>query len=396
MKPPLQGMRVLDLSRLLPGNVCTFLLRQLGAEIIKIEDPDGGDYGRSFPPQVGESGAFFQVGNRGKRSIILDLKHGDGRAVLHRLVMSADVLVEGFRPGVMARLGCDEGALRARNPRLVYCALAGWGQEGPYAQRSGHDLNYIAAAGLVAEPFPMDATPPPAGQIADVGGAYLALAAILAALLRRETTDRGAFIDVSLAEAALPFALFGWVEAWAQPEANPRHLRGGIAAYANYRARCGKLVTLSALEAKFWQRFAKAVGRDDWLAGDHTEAQRQQKLRAELRALFATQSAAEWEALLGPADCCFEIAREPADWPEHPQHRARAMSGIAADGLPWLRSPLRLSETTGTPEPSAKAPGYGADTRAILAETGYSQAEIAALLNSGAARAQSSDEPADH
>ena len=384
MKPPLHGVRVLDLARLLPGNVCSWLLAQLGATVIKIEDPHGGDYGRWFPPRVGETSAFFEAANRGKRSVILDLKQDGGRAALQRLAKSADVLVEGFRPGVMARLGCDYETLRALNPRLVYCALAGWGQDGPYAQRSAHDLNYIAAAGL-ADHEDGRVHPAPTGQIADVGGAYLGVAGILAALLRRERDGEGSFVDISLAEAALPFALIGWVEALAHPGPAPRRLSGGLAAYASYRARCGRLVTLSALEPKFWRRFAAAVGREDWREGDHNEPSRQDSLREELRALFARKTAAEWEALLGPVDCCFEVATERAAAHEHPQHRAREMLGIAADGAPWLRSPIHLSDTADAPDPQGAAPGYGADTCAVLEEAGYRKAELAALLASGAA-----------
>lgn len=387
MDSPLQGTRVLDLARLLPGNVCSWLLVQLGAAVIKIEDPHGGDYGRWFPPRAEKSGAssaFFQAANRGKRSAILDLKQEGGRAALHRLAAGADVLVEGFRPGVMERLGCGYETLRALNPRLVYCALAGWGQDGPYAQRSAHDLNYIAAAGL-ADHEDGGTHPASTAQIADVGGAYLAVAGILAALLRRERGGGGAFVDISLAEAALPFALIGWVEALAHPAATPRRLSGGLAAYASYRARCGRIVTLSALEPKFWQRFAAAVGQEDWLAGDHTEPSRQSGLHEALRALFTSKTAAEWEALLGPADCCFEVAIERASAHEHPQHRARDMWGVAADGAPWVRSPIHLSDTAPAPDPQGAAPGYGADTRAILREAGYGEDELAALLSSGAA-----------
>lgn len=383
MVPPLHGIRVLDLARLLPGNVCSWLLAQLGAEVIKIEDPHRGDYGRWFPPQIGETSAFFSSVNRGKRSVILDLKQDRGRAALHRLVVSADVLVEGFRPEVMARLGCGYEELRVQNPRLVYCALSGWGQEGPYAQRSAHDLNYIAAAGL-ADHEDGQVHPPPTGQVADVGGAYLAVAGILAALLRRERDDVGSFVDISLAEAALPFALIGWVEALANSVPAPRRLSGGLAAYASYRAACGRIVTLSALEAKFWRNFALAVDREDWLIGDHNEATRQAALREELRTLFASKTAAEWEALLGTADCCFEVAAERAAPQRHPQHHAREMLGVATDGAPWLRSPIHLSGHS-PPDPQAGAPGYGADTRAVLEEVGFSAAELAELLASGAA-----------
>ena len=180
---PLHATRILDLTRLLPGAVCTMLLRDLGAEIIKIEDPKGGDYARWMPPQIDGLGVFFRSSNRGKKSVVIDLKNEAGPAVLHKLVERSDAVIEGFRPGVTARLGADYETLRAINPRLVYCSLSGWGQGGPYAQISGHDLNYIARNGLLgAEQKPRT----PGAQAADVGGAYVAVMGMLAALLKRQ------------------------------------------------------------------------------------------------------------------------------------------------------------------------------------------------------------------
>ncbi|MEQ9027995.1 MAG: CoA transferase, partial [Aggregatilineales bacterium] len=205
---PLVGIRVLDLTRLLPGGVCTMMLGDLGAEVIKIEDPNGGDYVRWMGPQIDKQSVYFRMNNRSKRSVILDLKTENGQIALKKLVETADVLIEGFRPGVMARLGCDYETLKAISPTLVYCALSGWGADGPYAMSGNHDLNYVAIAGLTGA---METPQVMGGQVADIGGAYIGVAGILAALFRRERTGEGAFVDTSLAESALPFALYNWV-----------------------------------------------------------------------------------------------------------------------------------------------------------------------------------------
>jgi len=185
---PLDGLKILDLTRLLPGAVCTMLLADMGATVIKIEDPHGGDYARWMPPHIDGSSVFFRMNNRAKRSLVLDLKTAEGVAVLKRLARDADVLIESFRPGVMARLGVDYETLKADNPRLIYCALSGWGSDGPWASVSGHDLNYATAAGLVGA---MQTPQPLGGQVADIGGALAAVAAINAALLRRERGGGG-------------------------------------------------------------------------------------------------------------------------------------------------------------------------------------------------------------
>jgi crotonobetainyl-CoA:carnitine CoA-transferase CaiB-like acyl-CoA transferase len=375
---PLDGLRVLDLTRLLPGAICTLMLADLGAEIIKVEDPHGGDYGRWLPPLIDGQGAFFRASNRGKRSLIVDLKQLEGQAVLHRLVRGADVLIEGFRPGVMQRLGCDYAGLSGENPRLIYCALSGWGATGPYAADSGHDLNYAVAAGLVGAMR----TPQPLGaQVADVGGAYAAVAAITAALLRRERSGEGAYLDIGLAEAALPFAMYAWIEAQVQGTGGGQGaLTGGLACYAVYAAADGQPVALAALEEKFWSAFCEAVARPD-LIPDHQNPARQPALRAALTALFATRSAADWDAHLCGVDCCFSVVRGPASVHDDGHFQARGMLGVSPDGSAWMRSPLRVSGSE--PDVHADVPGYGEHSRDILAESGFSQGEIEQLIHAG-------------
>ncbi|MCB9454054.1 MAG: CoA transferase [Anaerolineaceae bacterium] len=383
MTPPLSGIRVLDLTRLLPGSVCSLLLADMGADIIKIEDPNGGDYARWMPPTIDGLGSFFRVSNRNKRSAIIDLKDAQGRAVFQRLVAGADVVIESFRPGVMTKLGCDAAALRAINPRLVYCSLSGWGADGPYAQYSGHDLNYLAVSGLLGA---MRKPAVPGGQVADVGGALAAVAGILAALVGREQTGEGRTVDVGLFEAALLFSLQPWIETMTAQagDAIPSDgtLTGGQACYNVYTARDGRTVTLGAIEPKFWERFCQAVARPD-LIPDYLAPARQAYLHVELAELFALRSAAEWEALLAPVDCCFAVVNTPAEVVDNVQVVGRGMLGIHEDGTPWIHSPVHLSDA---PLQPGGVPGYGEHTRAVLGEAGYSAADIDVLIAAGAVK----------
>lgn len=374
---PLDGVRVLDLTRLLPGGVCTMMLADLGAQIIKVEDPFGGDYARWMPPLVAGQSVFFRMNNRQKSSIILNLKESQGQDVLRTLVKSADVLIESFRPGVMDRLGCGYDSLKVVNPRLVYCGLSGWGVDGPYSQNADHDLNYVSVAGM---PGSMETPQVIGGQVADIGGAYIAVTGILAALLRRERTGEGTFVDTSLAEAALPFMLYNWVENHALgTSAGQGGLTGGLACYRIYAAQDGN-VALAALEPKFWSNFCNAVNRPD-LISDHQNPERQRYLIGELKELFATQTVAAWEAQLGAADCCFSRVNALSDITNDPQFKARGMLGIFPDGTPWMRSPVRMNDEDVVIVNTVS--DYGEDTRTVLEEAGYDAAQIAALVEAG-------------
>jgi alpha-methylacyl-CoA racemase len=378
MHHPLEGIRVLDLTRLLPGAVCTMLLVDLGAEVIKIEDPNGGDYARWYPPQIDEQSVFFRMNNRGKKSLILNLKDEKGQEVLRKMVEKADVVVEGFRPGVTARLGCDYETLKGVNPKLVYCSLSGYGGDGPYAQLSGHDLNYVALSGLLGA---MQTPQVLGGQIGDIGGAYIAIAGILAALFRRERTGMGGYIDVGLSESALPFSLYSLTETlFLNTKGGGGSLTGGIACYRIYSARDGRQVALAALEEKFWVNFCNAIERPD-LIPYHQQRDKQTYLLRELAEIFAMKPADEWEAQLGGADCCFSTVRLPNEVVDDPHYKARGMVGRFEDGTTWMRSPLRLSEST--PEITNNSPGYGEHTATVLNEAGYSREEIEGLKAAG-------------
>lgn len=371
---PLQSIRILDLTRLLPGAICTMLLHDLGAEIIKIEDPRIGDYARVMPPLIEGMGSFFQSSNGGKKSIALDLKTAAGQAILHKLAETADALIEGFRPGVAARLGADFHTLHAINPRLIVCSLSGWGQGGPQAQASGHDLNYIARNGLLgADLHPRM----PGAQAADVSGAYVAVMSILAALLKRHATGRGDYLDVSLAEAAMPLAMAAWVESQSQRADDAFiSLRGESACYNVYWSADGQPLALGAIETKFWANFCRAVGMPGWLAQQHNR-QQQPALIAEVKALFLSKNGDAWAALLDAADCCFSRVISPADMLDDPQIQARGLVGLDERGIAWMRSPVPLSQAASTRGP---APAHGEHSARILSEIGYSDADIQQLL----------------
>lgn len=379
---PLAGVRVLDLSRLLPGPVATLHLADLGAEVIKIEDFGAGDYARAMGEGADGTSWFFRAVNRNKRGLTLDLKQAAGREVLQKLVAGADILVESFRPGVMDRLGVGYPALAAINPRLVYCAITGYGQDGPWAMRAGHDLNYIAQAGVLEQTGTAGGPPAiPALQIGDLlGGAMSAVAAILAALHRARTSGAGGLVDVAMAESVLAHNLFPLFALQAAGETPPRGsdlLTGGHANYAVYRTADDRYMAVGALEEKFWQLFCDAVGRPQWKARYAETAAPQ--LRRELEALFATRTQAEWSALLDPVDCCVTPVLNLAEALAHPQARARGMS-FSADGMTQYAPPFRISGWSFAVDRGA--PAAGEHSAEILAEAGYGADEIAALRQS--------------
>lgn len=385
---PLEGVRVLDLTRLLPGPFASLVLADLGASVDKLEDPFPGDYLRQMPPSRGGQSATWQALNRDKRSLVVDLKHPDGVDTLRRIAPRYDVLLEGFRPGVLDRLGVGHAALRALHPGLIVCAISGYGQDGPLAKRAGHDLNYLARAGVLGVTGPAGGAPAVSGaQMADVaGGALWAVVAILAALHERNRTGVGAVADVAMCEGALPLATFALGSLFAGERPRERGdgvLDGGIAAYATYLTSDGQAVALGALEPKFWTVFATAVGieptLDALVPGEHQAA-----LKATVAAIFAGRSRAEWEAFSAKHDCCIEPVLQAHELPDDPQHRHRGVffeaPGVGGDAMTMFRTPVGA----GADGPHAPPRAAGADTREVLREAGIDDARIDALAASGA------------
>jgi len=387
--PPLAGLRVLDLSRLYPGPYASLVLADLGADVVKVEDPKGGDYLRWMPPLAGEQSGFFHALNRNKRSLALDLRAPAGAAAFLRLCRGADAVLESFRPGVMERLGLGWETLRAESPRLVLCSISGYGQDGPYRGLAGHDLDYCAIAGVLALNGPPDHPLPLGVQVADVaGGAWPAVAGILAALVRRGATGEGARVDVSMTEGAL--GLLAMQQGAAQARGAPLRrgaelLNGGAACYRAYRTGDGRFVALAALEPQFFARFCEAVGRPD-LAPRQLDGDGRGPVE-ELEALFLERSRDAWADLGREKDLCLAPVLEGEEPRRDPQLVARGAfvevpTPWEGRAMPGIAIPVRLA---GVEAPRRAAPRLGQDTEAVLREGGFSAPEIADLCRAGLA-----------
>lgn len=344
----LQGYRVLDLSQYLPGPYATRLLADLGADVVKVEPP-GGDPMRTFIflDDDGLSPLYKQI-NAGKTVVRLDLKNEAGRQCFSDLLRTADVLLESFRPGVMDRLGFSRNHLHSLNPRLVHCALSGFGQDGPASQRAGHDLTYMGLSGMLHHTGTAETPVIPFPPISDYAGGQHAANMILAGLLKRERGGEGCYIDTSLFETVLSWQSFGQAGVGRQNAtlAPGRGLiTGGMACYQIYRTRDQKFVVLGALEEKFWQAFCNAVKRPEWLDRQN-EPMPQSALINELRELFVTAPRDSWVALLADTDCCFEPLLDPDEVAEHPHVRHRQLLEPARDAaLPAeIRFPVMLDQ----------------------------------------------------
>jgi crotonobetainyl-CoA:carnitine CoA-transferase CaiB-like acyl-CoA transferase len=376
---PLEGVRVLDLSRLLPGPFATVVLADLGATVDKVEDPELGDYTRHMAPLAGGTSVAFHGLNRGKRSIVLDLKAAGGASAFRKLALGYDIVFDQFRPGVLDRLGVGHPVLLADNPRLIVCALTGYGQTGPLRDKAGHDLNYLARSGLLGMMGPADGAPqPPSFQLADVGGSLWSVVAILAALRERDRTGVGTVLDIGMTDCVLPFATVSFSRALGgeSPVRGGEVVIGGAAAYNTYLTKDGEAVALGALEPKFLMRFCQGAGIPfDPMAivpGPH-----QAQFKAQFAELFLTRTRAEWQAFGERHDCCLEavLRAEEALSDAHLNARgAFVQSESKGDSFHEFRTPVTPRDAVPAP-----APASGEHTDAILTEAGFSTTEIAAL-----------------
>ena len=368
MKPvqPLGGVTVLDFTTLLPGPLATLMLAEAGAEVIKIERPGGEDV-RAFPPHRDGVSVIFAMLNRGKRSLVLDLKDAEHRMRLTPLIERADIVVEQFRPGVMERLGFGYEAVREINPRIIYCSISGYGQQGPRAGEAGHDLNYIGNTGLLAlAPGPVHAPVVPPALVADIaGGSMPAVLNILRALRQREATGVGCHLDIAMADAMFTFtwhALAAGAATGRYPGPGEARLCGGSPRYQLYPTQDGKLVACAALEPKFWAAFAAAIGLAPSFTNDATDPS---ATKAEVARIMAAHSAAHWRPILAAADCCATIVATLEEALADPHfverglfaHRIATPSG---DALPALPIPI-APEFRAPPESVKAVAGLGRD-----------------------------------
>ena len=384
MSQPLKGIRILDLSRLLPGAYASQMLADFGADVIKVEEPGSGDYGRFMPPHgAGGVSLYFFTINRNKRSITLNLKSAEGREIFLRMVRKADVVLESFRPGVMERLGLGYDQLKEANPGIIYCAISGYGQDGPYRLRAGHDLNYAGYAGLLDYNRGAHGEPAmPPTQLGDLaGGSYMAIIGILAALLGRAQTGEGRKIDVSMTEGVLsllPLIAGAYLNTGHAPHPGRSSLDGGLPCYNIYETQDGKHITLAALEYKFWYNFCTRIGHLELLPF-HVPVgpgEREQAIDT-LRAIFKGKTRAEWVAELADLDVCVGPVYTIDEALNDEQAQARGVtvtSEVAGETVRTLTSFPRISGVEN--EQRYPAPEMGEHTAELLHEAGYSDEEI--------------------
>ena len=386
MLQALEGIRILDLSRMLPGPYCSMMLADLGAEVIKVEEPKIGDPTRYSPPIIdGQSAPFAQV-NRNKKSIAIDLKQPEGRDIFLKLASTADVVLEQFRPGVVDRLGIGYATVAELNPQTIYCSLTGFGQDGPHRERSGHDLNYLALSGVLGLTTDERGKPViPGVQVADLAGAMIAGFAILAALLARERTSRGQYLDVSMFDvmlSMLPIPAAHHFAGKTIPVGGKYVLSGQYPFYNVYETSEGAFMTLGALEPKFWANFCRKVGRDDLIARQFDSGEQRDDLFEAVGVIFKSRTQSEWVELMRDADCCCEPVLSISEAFEHEQTRAREMVLEIKDAkFKQLGFSYKMSATP--PRDKNPAPALGQNTDELLAALGISEQERARLHRAG-------------
>lgn len=379
---PLTGIRVLDLTRLLPGPFCTMLLADMGADVVKVEEPGAGDHLRWMPPLVDGRSALFNAVNRNKRSLTLDLKTDAGRELLLLLVEGADVLVEGNRPGVLDRIGLGWAVIHARNPRLVMCSITGYGQDGPFAARAGHDINYMATAGALGLNGERARPPVPlAVQVADVGGGGLQPAvAILGALVGVQRGGEGRRLDVSMTDGAVSWMALALAARRGGEEVGrgDQRLAGRHPCYRVYACKDGGFYSVGALEPKFWRVLCDALGRPDLIDLQFAEGEGGELAHRALEEVFASRTRAEWEDRLAEVDACCEPVLELDEVASHPQIAARGLIAKRESGVE-VRPAVQVRADWRRRDP----PGLGEHSAEILSEVGVDGPRLEELKRQG-------------
>ena len=383
MTAALEGVRVLDLSRYIPGPYCAMLLGDLGADVVKVEEPPFGDPTRALPPAVGEDSAAHAALNRNKRSLAVDLRTGAGVEVVRRLASRADVFLEAFRPGALARRGLGPEPLLAENPRLVHCSLTGYGQEGPHAARAGHDVDYLGLGGFLGGNRDAEGRPVlPLAQVADMAGALVATIGILAALQARERTGKGQVVDVSLLGSVAALMTVPATRGLAGTDPADE-LTGAFACYRVYRCRDGRHLAVGALEPKFWEALCRAVGLSDRIGRQWERGLRGEDTIAAFERVFAERDRDDWVRALEDVEACVEPVLDPSEaFTTGPAAALLQEQSSGPRRFATPASPVRLRDTPATVRRSA--PRLGEHTREVLAEAGYSADQIEGMRQSGA------------
>lgn len=380
---PLSGLKMLDLSRLLPGPYCSLLFADLGMEVLKIEDPEQGDYMRLMGPIRKRDGAYFLALNRNKKSMILNLKVKEGKEIFYQLIQTYDIILEGFRPGVMDRLGIGFRELEKRNPGVILCSLSGYGQDGPLRDRSGHDVNYIGLGGILELTGTKETGPLiPGVQIADIGaGAMMAAIAILSAVVYRNKTGKGQHLDIAMHDGVLSWLSIHAGKYLADgelPRRGEMHLSGRYACYQIYPTKDGRYMSLGALEPKFWKNFCEAVGKEELIPKQFIEGAERVRIIEELRNLFRTKTQKEWTDFFKEVDACCEpiLTLDEVFQNPHVLHRRMLIEyEHPVEGkVRQVGNPIKSSLFPfQTPTPS---PQWGEHTLEVLKKIGYSKSDI--------------------
>jgi len=386
---PLEGLRVLDLTRLQPGNYATMVMGDLGADVVKVEEPGRGDYVRWSPPIVGGMSAAHRVLNRNKRSVTLNLKAPEGVDLLMRLVGQADVLIESFRPGVMERLGVGFPRLKTVKQDLIYAAITGYGQDGPYRDRAGHDINYVAVGGILSKTGAPDGPPVlPSVQVADLSGAMMAVIGVLAALYRRSASGGAEFVDVSMMDVSLSWLalhLASWLAGGPELERGGGYLNGGFPFYRVYECGDGKFLSVGALEPQFWRALCTATGHEELIDEQFAGGTRRREIHERFEDTFRSKPRDEWVAALGPLEACVAPVNDWDETAADPQvsHRGMLEPRPLAEAPGWreLGPAVRLLEASaGIRLP---APGLGEHNPEIYAEIGLGLQDLDRLAEKG-------------
>lgn len=383
---PLAGVKILDFTRLLPGPLATMFLADLGADVIKIEDPDNPDYIRNFEPNVNGTSAYYLALNRNKRSLAVNTLTPKGKKIIYDLVKAADVLVEQYRPGVMEKFGFGYAELAAINPKLIYVSITGYGQQSSKAMHAGHDLNYIAIAGALGSTGKAADINIPGFQLADIaGGGYMTMTAVTTALYQRERTGKGNWIDVAMTDAAVPFSILQFAAyQFTRQHVAPGNfeLGGALANYNVYCCKDGKHIALGSLEPKFWNMFCQKVNRPDWAEKYLTTGAELQQLKAEVGNFFRSKNSSEWLEEFKNEDFCFTPVNNIADL-SHDDYLKERKTFIenehpAVGKYLTINQPLKFLQSNFANNKSA--PDLGEDTLSVLTELNYSTEQIEELF----------------
>lgn len=380
-KGPLQGIKIIDLTRLLPGPLATQMLGDMGAEIIKIEDPKAPDYARFMPPHIGPLGTNYLALNRSKKSLCMDLKSPEGLEIFKKLIAEADIVVESFRPGVLKKMGIDYASMKEVKKDIIYVSVTGYGQTGPYSHLAGHDINYLGYSGILGVSGSPEAPSKPGVQIADIaGGSYPTVIACLSALFSRMRTGEGQMVDVAMVDCVMPFLSFYMAEALNLEKYYKRAehpLAGSLGNYNIYRCKDDKWIALGTLEPKFWMEFCRIAGKPEWASRIFEPS-----LKEDLKEFIASKSRDEWMNLAKGQDICLTPILDLNELENEPYHIERknfiTTEHPVYGQLKGINQPIKFG---GTPtEPAWAPPLPGEDNEAIISSLGYSKEEIESFI----------------